>query len=457
MNSLLFAALAAGTASSGIAVPQAGDSPLATSWSAPALLAPVAANTKSGSAMKGSWGGMRGGMRGSRWGGKQQGRWVGGWRAPGGWGAYRRPFRGYVLPRYWVNPSFSVINYPVYGLRAPSAGYNWYRYYDDAVMADGSGRVYDSVYGVDWDRYDDADEGYAEAEYGPRAGYDESSYGWDDRVYDDSDVDSEAGTYRGRWTGEYVDEDNRVYKGKWAGTYTDEDGRVYRGTYKGTAIGAPRYGGDGEVIYEGGAAGASYAPPPVREPVRDERYSYSRSIDGYERCRRDNGIGGAVAGGAVGAVAGAAIAGRGDRLGGALIGGGVGALTGLALQRAIKKCETYRPADYRGDTVYDDDRRYDERYRGRGYDDRYRRRAPTSYGWQGGYAYGGGYAYPGYYPAYYYPAPTTTTVVVQPGSSSTTTTTYYEESAGYTSKAKRPLKAKRYVKSGAAADDCYCN
>ena len=27
---------------------------------------------------------------------KYQGRWVGGWQAPGGWAAYRRPYRGFV-------------------------------------------------------------------------------------------------------------------------------------------------------------------------------------------------------------------------------------------------------------------------------------------------------------------------------------------------------------------------
>ncbi|PCD02840.1 hypothetical protein COC42_14025 [Sphingomonas spermidinifaciens] len=49
---------------------------------------------------------------------------------------------------------------------------------------------------------------------------------------------------------------------------------------------------------------------------------------------RDGGVGGAVIGGAAGAVAGAAIAGRGNRLPGALIGGGVGAVAGAAIDRA---------------------------------------------------------------------------------------------------------------------------
>ena len=107
-------------------------------------------------------------QRGPRWGSKVGGRWWGGVNAPGGWNAYRRPNRGWAVPVYWNTPRFFIADWSVYGLSQPQRGYNWVRYYDDAVLIDSRGSVYDSVSGVDWDGYD--------------AGYDDRGYG-DDRVY----------------------------------------------------------------------------------------------------------------------------------------------------------------------------------------------------------------------------------------------------------------------------------
>lgn len=125
-----------------------------------------------GTGKPGGWNGgvvRRGGWSGThigrpvvnhpRWGGRIQGRWWGGMRAPGGWGAYRRPVRGWVLPSYWVQPNWYVTNWSAYGLAQPPYGYNWSRYYDDAVLIDGRGTVYDSVDGIGWDQVDEA--GYA--------------------------------------------------------------------------------------------------------------------------------------------------------------------------------------------------------------------------------------------------------------------------------------------------------
>lgn len=89
-----------------------------------------------------------------RWGSKVGGRWWGGANAPGGWASYRAPYRGYVLPRYWVAPRFYVSDWNTYGFAAPGAGQYWSRYYDDAVLIDGRGQVVDTRPGVDWDRYD---------------------------------------------------------------------------------------------------------------------------------------------------------------------------------------------------------------------------------------------------------------------------------------------------------------
>jgi Ni/Co efflux regulator RcnB len=87
---------------------------------------------------------------GGRWGPMIGGRWHAGVRAPGGWSAYRRPVRGWTLPSYWVDGGFWISDWSGWGLSRPPHGYGWLRYYDDAVLADGNGRVWDSVSGIDW-------------------------------------------------------------------------------------------------------------------------------------------------------------------------------------------------------------------------------------------------------------------------------------------------------------------
>lgn len=115
------------------------------------------------------------GARPPRWGSHMQGRWWAGWRAPGGWGAYRRPVRGFVLPSFWISPSWYVNDWAGYGLATPPAGYTWSRYYDDAVLIDGRGSVYDTVSGVDWDGAF-SDQGYAAEEGYAEGGYDGGAY-----------------------------------------------------------------------------------------------------------------------------------------------------------------------------------------------------------------------------------------------------------------------------------------
>ena len=118
-----------------------------------------------GGSQGGTWqgGSWQGG--GTRWGGSVGGRWSGGMNAPGGWNAYRRPSRGYTLPTYWISPSFYISDFGGYGLYAPPSGYGWQRYYDDAVLVDGRGRVRDSVYDVNWDGGYGQDGGYASSDY----------------------------------------------------------------------------------------------------------------------------------------------------------------------------------------------------------------------------------------------------------------------------------------------------
>ena len=63
-----------------------------------------------------------------------------------------------------------------------------------------------------------------------------------------------------------------------------------------------------------------------------------RGEDGRLYCRKPNGTTGLLIGGGVGALAGRAIAGRGDRTVGAIVGGAAGALAGRAIQRNNARC-----------------------------------------------------------------------------------------------------------------------
>lgn len=237
-----------------------------------------------------------------RWGPRQNGRWYAGWRAPGGWNSYRRPIRGYVLPSYWISPNFAISNYGAYGLPAPAYGYGWSRYYDDAVMADRYGRVYDYRSDVDWGRYD--------------GGYEDDGYDRDDDYRrQDSGVggatvgavvggiagnriaghgNRTAGTLIGAGVGavagyaidktedgphpsppprgpgsdfdhDYSYGDDTVtyggnYGGRWVGTWYGKDGTTYSGEYEGDYQGTAR-----------GSYGVDYdAPPLPREGYRPQ-------------------------------------------------------------------------------------------------------------------------------------------------------------------------------------------
>lgn len=68
---------------------------------------------------------------------------------------YRRIDRGGVVPERWRGQDVQVRDWHRYGFPAPAEGGRWIRYYDDALMVDGDGRVRDSRPGWDWDRYGD--------------------------------------------------------------------------------------------------------------------------------------------------------------------------------------------------------------------------------------------------------------------------------------------------------------
>ncbi|KQN40666.1 hypothetical protein ASG37_02460 [Sphingomonas sp. Leaf407] len=228
-------------------------------------------------------------LPGPRWGGKVRGRWYGGHYAPGGWNAYRQPARGWIMPRYWVAPSFYVQDWSTYGLAQPQAGYGWYRYYDDAVLADRDGRVYDYRGGIDWDARDDG------------------RYVRDDRYYDDRYEGERVVTRRDNGVGGAV---IGGVVGGVAGNVIAGRGNRLGGTILGAGVGAlagtaidraedrgrrmppppPEYGAPYAVLGDDvpvapddgyyddrGAPDVVYAPP--REQVQPIGRSYDRRVE----------------------------------------------------------------------------------------------------------------------------------------------------------------------------------
>ncbi|SOB87451.1 Glycine zipper 2TM domain-containing protein [Sphingomonas guangdongensis] len=201
----------------------------------------------------------------------------------------------------------------------------------------------------------------------------------------------------------------------------DPRGRVYDSV---SGVNWDGYAGayDDEAYYDDRDYDDGYDGEPPVAP------DYGYDDGGYAPARRDNGVGGAIIGGAVGAGVGNLVAGRGDRLGGTLIGAGVGAIAGAAIDRA---------------------------------EDRGRRAPPSRYGAPYAPPPPGGYAPPppppvdvveggygtrvyhsggGYYGGGYIGG---TTVVVQPTTTTTTKTTYvYEDVAPTYKVVKRRYSAK---------------
>ena len=362
-------------------------------------------------------------------------------RIPAGAPAYIRPFRGYVLPRVWLTPSYFVTNWQQYNLARPAQGYGWSRYYDDAVLTDSNGRVFDTVQGVNWAAAAPA-PGTVQQVYSPD--YDPYNYdgdlllGNDDVIhgthwqqsYDDTapgvDYDdaynndrAPAANYDPAYDAAFLDACRRdnglggaaigAGVGGLAGNRIAGRGNRTGGTLIGAGVGAVA----GMIIdkaedrerckqllareTQGGAYGTSYAPPPPpphhgghhnAPPPPPPPGAYAGDYDArfLEACRRDNGLGGAAIGAGVGGLAGNRIAGRGNRTGGTLIGAGVGALAGMVIDKAEdrERCKQLLA-----------------RY-GAGY--------PPPPGQGGNYPP----PPPGYY--YYYPPPTVTTVTITPAS-----------------------------------------
>jgi Ni/Co efflux regulator RcnB len=65
---------------------------------------------------------------------------------------FRHIERGGIVPQRWWGPEVQVRNWQMDGFPQPFEGGRWIRYYDDALLIDGDGRVHDSRPGWDWDR-----------------------------------------------------------------------------------------------------------------------------------------------------------------------------------------------------------------------------------------------------------------------------------------------------------------
>jgi Nickel/cobalt transporter regulator len=303
--------------------------------------------------------------------------------------AYVRPYRGFILPTFWRQPTYIIPNYRSYGLTAPSNGYRWSRYYNDAVLIDHRGHVRDHRAGLEWNNGPDRTSDYREPEYGPSMQPDSDAYNWNDDVAFAA-PDGSSYSYDGEWDGEYVDPQGKVFEGEWEGRVTRHDG-----------VDGPGYpaGADRDDVFYSGPPdrreSQAYSGPPDR--AYSGGYAVPRGYEGYERCLKSNGVTGGVIGAIIGGVAGNRIAGRGDRLGGSLLGAGLGGLAGVAIEKAMDKCKRHHPPA-RG-PYYPPQHHY-----------------PQHHGWQGGY--------------YYYPQAPMVTVTVVPGASHTTTTVteevYYE-------------------------------
>ncbi len=331
---------------------------------------------------------------------------------------YRRPYRGFVLPSYWVQPTFYLGNYSSYGLRAPSNGAYWSRYYDDAVLTDNRGYVQDYRSDVSWNANNnegpDRTSDYREPEYGPAMRPDANAYDWnDDGNVSFAAPDGSSYSYDGEWDGQYIDPQGEVFEGEWEGRVTRHDGAEGPGhPAPPQRAGAP-YSGPPERVYS-----SDYSGPPER--AYSGGYAVPRGYEGYERCLKSNGVTGGAIGAILGGVAGNRIAGRGDRLGGSLLGAGLGGLAGVAIEKAMDKCKRHQP-------------RYEPPARGPYYPPHGQGYYPPQYqGWQGGY--------------YYYPQAPIVTVTVVPGASMTTTTVteevYYETVKTYRKPAPRKWKPK---------------
>jgi hypothetical protein len=193
---------------------------------------------------------------------------------------YHRPSYGYQLPSEWVAPDHFIADYESHGLSRPASGFGWSRYYDDAVLTDQWGRVYDWRDDVNWA---DRDERYSG---------DRGRGRWDNEGHGDSDYrdghpdrdgdyrrDGRGGgkthgkkyDYRGRWTGSWNGGPVQSYNGEWHGSVHPH----WAGGYNGGGHGGVSYGGGYGGSYGYDAGGTTVTTVIVQNaPVMTRMVSY---------------------------------------------------------------------------------------------------------------------------------------------------------------------------------------
>jgi Ni/Co efflux regulator RcnB len=153
---------------------------------------------------------------------------------------HSRMRRGFTINPFWFAPQFYIGNWQAYGFAEPGEDQRWVRYYDDAYLIDGGGRVLDERYGVEWDRYGEE---------------------WDDQ-------DGIPG-YRGEWRDggeDYAEEEYR------------EEHRGGRGGHGGPGYGPPPPGYGHGATYGGYYGYGAYAYPIVIETITTTGGGYSEEI-----------------------------------------------------------------------------------------------------------------------------------------------------------------------------------
>jgi Ni/Co efflux regulator RcnB len=156
--------------------------------------------------------------------------------------------RGFTINPFWFAPQFYIGNWQAYGFAEPGDDQRWVRYYDDAYLIDGDGRVMDQRYGVDWDSYGEE---------------------WGD--------DEGVPAYRGRGMGFVGNEmsDDEDY----SEDYREEHhGRGGHGGHGGPGYGPPPPGYGGGAAYGGYYGYGAYAYPIVIETVTTSGGGYTEEI-----------------------------------------------------------------------------------------------------------------------------------------------------------------------------------
>jgi len=101
---------------------------------------------------------------------------------------HRRHHRGGIIHPFWFGGQFHINNWQVYGFADPGQDQRWIRYYDDAYLIDRGGRVVDTRYGMDWDRYGEEwemDEGIPAYRGRRHGGGDDEEYSWSEEQESD--------------------------------------------------------------------------------------------------------------------------------------------------------------------------------------------------------------------------------------------------------------------------------